>query len=84
MLHKKCLSLGTVNAAHWSAQAQSEWIDSVFPLLMAKQSVVGIYWNHLTDASRHVFPNAGLIDSNGSPKPAFQSILDQRTGKWLK
>jgi len=67
----------------WSTQAQSDWIDSVFPLLMAKQSVVGIYWSHLTDASRHVFPNAGLIDASGTPKSSFQSILDQRTGKWL-
>lgn len=66
-----------------STQAQSEWIDSVFPLLMAKQSVVGIYWSHLADASRHVFPNSGLIDSTGTAKPSFQSILDQRTGKWL-
>jgi hypothetical protein len=51
---------------------------------MAKQSVVGIYWSHLTDASRHVFPNAGLIDAAGNAKPSFQSILDQRTGKWLQ
>jgi hypothetical protein len=67
----------------WSTQAQSDWIDSVFPLLMAKQSVVGIYWSHLTDASRHVFPNSGLVDAAGVPKSSFQSILDQRTGKWL-
>lgn len=68
----------------WSTQSQSDWIDSVVPLLMAKQSVVGIYWSHLTDASRHVFPNAGLIDAAGNAKPSFQSILDQRTGKWLQ
>lgn len=68
----------------WSTQAQAEWIESVFPLLMAKQSVVGIYWTHLTDAARHVFPNAGLIDAAGCPKPSFQSILDQRTGKLFR
>lgn len=68
----------------WSPQAQADWIDSVFPLLMAKQSVVGIYWSHLTDAARHVFPNAGLIDADGAPKPSFQSILDQRTGKLFR
>lgn len=68
----------------WTTQAQSEWIESVFPLLMAKQSVVGIYWSHLTDAARHVFPNAGLIDAAGNPKPAFQSILNQRTGKLFR
>lgn len=66
----------------WSEQAQVEWIESVVPLLMAKQSVVGIYWSHLTDAVGHVFPHAGLIDATSAPKLSFEALLKQRNGKW--
>lgn len=67
----------------WSPEAQSEWIETFVPLLMAKQSVVGIYWTHLTDQADHVFPNAGLIDSKGRSKPSFQSLHRCRTGQHL-
>lgn len=67
----------------WSNQAQADWIDTYVPLLMSKQSVVGIYWTHLADAAPHVFPNAGLIDASGTPKPAFERLLGHRTGQML-
>lgn len=67
----------------WSIEAQAEWIDAVFPLLMAKQTVVGIYWSHLADAVPHVFPHSGLIDASGTPKLSFETIRNQRAGKWL-
>lgn len=69
--------------APWSSAAQAEWIDSQVPLLMAKQSVVGIYWSHLSDDGTHVFPNAGLIDRNGSAKAGLESFLKHRTGHTL-
>lgn len=65
----------------WSAEAQAEWIDSYVPMLMAKQSVVGIYWSHLTDAAAHDFPNSGLIDTAGVAKAGLTSFLKHRSGE---
>ena len=62
---------------------QARWIDQMVPLLMAKQSVVGIYWSHLSDTDRHVFPNAGLIGSDGSTKAGMDSFLKHRSGQSL-
>lgn len=67
----------------WSEQAQACWIDLYVPLLMSKQSVVGIYWNHLTDEAPHVFPNAGLIGADGYPRSGFDSFLKHRSGRTL-
>ncbi|MHC4879347.1 MAG: endo-1,4-beta-xylanase [Planctomycetota bacterium] len=67
----------------WSSESQADWIDSYVPMLMAKQSVVGIYWSHLTDAAAHDFPNAGLIDASGTAKAGMQSFLKHRAGETL-
>jgi hypothetical protein len=67
----------------WSNEAQAAWINSNVPLLMAKQSVVGIYWTHLADGGQHVFPSAGLIDDAGAPKAGMEAFLKHRTGKSL-
>lgn len=67
----------------WSCEAQAEWIDSYVPMLMAKQSVVGIYWSHLTDSATHDFPNAGLIDAAGTAKAGLASFLKHRSGGTL-
>ena len=68
----------------WSDEAQAAWINSNVPLLMAKQSVVGIYWNHLADAGKHVFPSAGLINEDGTTKAGLDAFLKHRTGKTLQ
>jgi GH35 family endo-1,4-beta-xylanase len=65
----------------WSEDAQTEWINLYVPMLMAKQSVVGVYWSHLTDASKHVFPNAGLVDADGKSKTALEAFMKHRTGR---
>ncbi len=66
----------------WSEEAQAEWIDTYLPLLIAKQSVNGIYWTHLTDAAPHDFPNAGLIDAAGRPKKALQTLAEHSKSHW--
>ena len=66
----------------WSEAAQADWIDTFLPLLIAKQSVTGIYWSHLTDAAPHDFPNAGLIDATGRPKIAMQSLAEHSKSHW--
>lgn len=62
----------------WSEEAQAEWIDLYLPLLIAKPAVTGVFWNHLSDAAAHIFPNAGLIDATGKVKPALQRIARHR------
>jgi hypothetical protein len=41
-------------------------------MLLAKTNVHGIIWNQFTDRGEHVYPNAGLIDSQGGRR----SLLD--------
>lgn len=73
----------TVRAESCSDAEQAKWIDKMVSLLMAKQSVVGIYWSHLSDKAPHEFPNAGLINADGTPKDGIQSFLKHRSGQSL-
>lgn len=58
----------------WTPAAQAEWIETYLPLLMAKQSVVGVHWTHFSDACPHDFAHAGLIDAAGRPKLALDVL----------
>ena len=75
-----------VDAGHWkspwSESAQAEWIDLYVPLLMAKQSIVGIFWSHFSDAVPHVFPHAGLLRPEGTAKPALDPFVKYRRAHW--
>jgi GH35 family endo-1,4-beta-xylanase len=68
--------------ADWSDAAQAQWIEMFLPLLMAKQSVVGIFWAHFSDAAAHQYPHAGLLDAAGRPKPALDQITTYRRTYW--
>jgi len=61
-----------------NAASQQAWIDSMVPMLMAKQAVQGIIWNQLHDDQPHEFPHAGLIDAQGNAKPAVASLIKLR------
>lgn len=63
-------------------QAQAEWIDDFLPLLLAKPSVVAVFWNHLSDAQPHRFPHAGLVRRDGQPKGGLTRIVRQRKLHW--
>jgi hypothetical protein len=65
-----------------SEAAQAEWIDEYLPLLLAKPSVLAVFWNHLSDAQPHRFPHAGLIRPDGVAKPAHGRIVKQRQLHW--
>lgn len=65
-----------------SEAAQAEWIDEYLPLLLAKPSVLAVFWNHLSDAQPHRFPHAGLIRPDGVAKPAHGRIVNQRQLHW--
>lgn len=62
----------------WSDDLQAAWLETFVPLLMAKPIVTGVYWSHFHDGQPHVFPNAGLLRSDGSPRPALDVLSRQR------
>ena len=64
----------------WGEAAQADWIDAVLPVLMAKQSVVGVFWTHFSDGAPHEYPHAGLIRPDGTSKPAFERLATQPPG----
>ncbi len=59
-------------------EGQANWIDRVLELLLAKPSVAGVYFTHFSDGDAHQFPHAGLLRSDGTPKPALERIITQR------
>jgi hypothetical protein len=75
-----------VDAGSWrlaaSEEAQAQWIDDYVPLLLAKPSVLAVFWNHLSDAQPHRFPHAGLVRPDGQAKPSHASIVRLRERHW--
>ncbi len=67
--------------APWSGPTQATWFDQVLPLLIAKQSVAGIFWCQLDDSIPHRFPNAGLREASGQTRPLMKHIANQRRGE---
>jgi len=70
--------------APWSEAAQAAWLADVLPLLMAKPAVAGIEWAQYSDAVPHRFPNAGLLRSDGSAKPALERLTRFRQSYWQR
>ena len=65
-----------------SEQAQEQWIDQYLPLLMAKDSVVGVYICHFFDSDGERFANAGLIGTDGARKQALDRIIGYQREYW--
>ena len=55
-------------------QSQQAMLNAILPLLIAKQSVQAVVWNHWRDDVPHDLPHSGLCDAQGKPKPAMQSL----------
>lgn len=66
----------------WSEESQAQWLDQHLTLLMAKPSVVAIFWTHFADAQPHHFPHAGLLALSGQAKPALNRLAHYRTAYW--
>lgn len=71
-----------VGAGHWrdgfSPDMQAEWAMAFAGLSLCKPFVEGVSWVHFSDAEPHQFPNCGLVDAAGNPKPALQRLADLR------
>ncbi|GAB4145328.1 MAG: hypothetical protein Tsb009_17450 [Planctomycetaceae bacterium] len=68
--------------AFFNESRQAEWIERYLSLSMAKQSVVGIFWSHFSDSAPHSYPNAGLLRSDRTEKPALHQITKYRKTYW--
>ena len=66
----------------WSEASQLDWVNEFFPVLLAKESVVGIYWTHFSDATLHDFPHAGLVRADGTPKSTLNQFVQFRRTFW--
>ncbi len=51
----------------------------VVQMLLAKQVVHGIFWNQHSDRDKHPFPQAGLIDQSGRPRPILDGLTQLRS-----
>jgi hypothetical protein len=67
------LRAGGVNPA-W----QQQFVERLFPILLAKPPVQAIIWDSWTDAQPHELSCAGLIDGSGQPKPALTVLANLR------
>jgi hypothetical protein len=63
---------------HWSPAAQEAWVHRCVPLLLAKGSVQGVFWNQLRDFEPHAFPHGGLFDLRRHRKPALRQLASIR------
>ena len=57
---------------------QANWIERMFELLVAKPRVAGVFLPNFSDGTPHVFPNAGLLNADETPKPVVDRIISQR------
>lgn len=57
---------------------QADYLDRVMELLLAKPSVAGVYLSHFSDADPHQFPFAGVLRTDGTPKPVLERLISQR------
>ncbi|HEY1064713.1 MAG TPA: hypothetical protein VGE52_01325, partial [Pirellulales bacterium] len=62
----------------WTPNGQRAWVERTVPLIFAKRSVYGVFWNHLSDAQPHLFPNGGLVNGEGKPKAALGTLAAMR------
>ena len=66
-----------------AAEQQACELRSLVQFLLAKPIVQGIIWNQLHDGNRHRFRHCGLLNPDGTPKPAFQTWRQLRPN-WQK
>ncbi len=71
--------LATPCPGGWSDEFQRKWCKSYLPLMLAKPTVRGVIYNQLHDSEPHAFPNGGLFNYEGDPKPALAALAALRS-----
>jgi endo-1,4-beta-xylanase len=65
---------GTDDGVHaWTPEAQADWAEKLYRVLMPRPGVGGLLWYDFTDRGAFL-PDGGLVDQNAEPKPAFERI----------
>ncbi|MFO0878608.1 MAG: endo-1,4-beta-xylanase [Gemmataceae bacterium] len=71
-----------VGFGHWAQgftpQTQAAWARHFVSLALCKRYVQSVSWVHLSDSLPHLFPGCGLIDSQGKPLPALETLRQLR------
>ena len=62
----------------WSPEVQSRWVGRMFAVAMSKPFVESVFWSDLFDHAEGRLPMAGLLTSDGRPKPAFSRLIKAR------
>ncbi len=62
----------------WSEQTQADWLEQTIRLVAAKPYVQEIDLSHFSDAAPHEFALAGLVRTDGTPKPALERVMSFR------
>ncbi len=58
----------------FSPENQAAWVKSIASLVLCKPYVRNVQWVHWSDAVSHIYPNCGLLDATGVPKPALAEL----------
>jgi hypothetical protein len=61
-----------------SPERQQAMLQKLIPLLLAKPSVQGLFWNQLSDAEPCEFAHGGMFDGQSSPKPFLDTLISIR------
>ncbi|MFG0287188.1 MAG: glycoside hydrolase family 10 [Rhodopirellula sp. JB044] len=72
------LSPSIKNQAELWARQQHEFAKPLIETLLAKQIVHAVVWDGASDRAPHVMPHAGVIDSNGNPRPMLPYLTKLR------
>jgi hypothetical protein len=71
-----------IGAGSWrgacTPEMQAEWVSRFAALALCKPYVQAVGWTHFADQDPHVFPNGGLIDGLGQPRPALAALRELR------
>lgn len=58
----------------FTPEAQAGWVELVAQLSICKPFVNGVAYAHYSDDVPHLFPNLGLLDGQGQPRPALARL----------
>jgi hypothetical protein len=64
--------------AGFSPATQADWATAFAALALCKPAVQGVAWAHFSDADPHQFPQCGLVDADGTARPALARLRELR------
>ena len=63
----------------WSEQIQSEWLRSFCEIALSKPFVETVSWHELADHGQQIVPHGGLLNSDLTPKAAYDQVVKMRS-----